>query len=252
MRRPLLVTIDVEGGSEPDIYESVDVLDRVLDEIAIPVTLFITPDVISNRTETVAAWLDTHHHIGLHIHPVRLSGDSDWLASYDRSKIRSFLRVGRETFEDELGVRPTGFRAGRWSFSPAINEACAETGFEWDASYRPDALRQSYSHGGITEYPMSVYGNWAIRRLLWSYGINGLPLHADSFSRSRSRSLLLYTTTILLLLADSEYLMVSLHDYDLVNTRRRKRIMKYLKHLVSRLLPATIEELHRNTYSASR
>jgi len=249
MTEPLLVTIDVEGESEPDLYASVDALDRFLDDIAIPVTVFVTPDVISNRIDTIRTWFDSDIFVGLHIHPSRLNGDSDWLASYDQSMIESFLERGSKTFVDAFGTHPTGFRAGRWSFSPKIIHACETTGFEWDASHRPDTYHRPYSRGGLTEYPMSVYGNAFVRRLLRPYGIDGLPLHADSFTRSRPRSLLLYATTARLLVADTDYIMVSLHDYDLLDTQRRERMKRYLERLAKRRLPTTIQEFHQNTYS---
>lgn len=249
MTGPLLITVDVEGIVDADQDYSVDRLVDLLEGLEVPATLFVTPSIVRNRAETVAAWVEGDHRVALHVHPARHGGNSDWLATYDAPEIARFLAEGGDTFEECVGFRPSGFRAGRWSFSEAVLQACSMADIEWDASLRPDRRRDPYTRSGVTEYPMSVYGNRVVEALLRGYDIDVVPLHADALARSRLRTVLLYGTTWRLLVSDLPYTMVSFHDYDLVDDGVRRRIERYLLRLSTHRTAATLPDLSdRNTF----
>ena len=44
-RIPFLITVDVEGSVESDSCHTVDLLDQVLSDLALPATLSLTPNV---------------------------------------------------------------------------------------------------------------------------------------------------------------------------------------------------------------
>jgi peptidoglycan/xylan/chitin deacetylase (PgdA/CDA1 family) len=230
-RPPVAITVDVEGVIESNDFHSVHLLDSVLETLGEPVTLFVTPAVVREKTETVADWVDGPHDVGLHVHPSRLGGDSDWLAAYDAPAIQSFLERGRSVFEDRLEFTPTLFRAGRWSFSPAVLEGLNAVEFTADASHRPAGRHEPYNYLNVTEYPMTVVGNEVSRYLLRSKGVDGVPLHADAFLRTRAGAGVLYPVTALVLTTNRPYVMVSLHDYDLVDETTRRRIVGYLSRI---------------------
>ena len=226
---PLLVTVDVEGiVEEEDDFRSVERLASLLETLSIPVTLFVTPTVAINRPETVAGWVDAGHAVGLHVHPARLGGDSDWLATYDKSDIKTFLGRGQDALRDHVGLEPVLFRAGRWSHSRTLLAALDEQGIESDASQRSASRRSMYRYRGVTEYPMTVFENSILRYVLRPYGIDGLPLHPDAFLGSYALALSLYAATIREVLSDRSYVMVSFHDYDLVDEVLRRRVTRYL------------------------
>lgn len=236
-----LLTVDVEGGPEPNVYRSVDTLERFLDEVGIPTTLFVTPDVVENRPKTVAKWLDQSHSVGLHIHPERIGpGDSDWLTEYDEESIEEMVAIGCETFADHLGFEPVLFRAGRWEYSEQLLRALQSQGFERDASLRPDSRRDPYKRSGIWEIPMTVYDSTIVRQLLRPWTPDSIPLHADAFLAKRAFIPGFYAITWQLLHADIPYLMTSLHDYDVESSTMRTRIEQYLSYAFSRSSPTVI------------
>jgi len=81
--------------------------------------------------------------IGAHVHPWNTPPFRDeeieesmmWTLPLDsnRAKVREIA----ERIEAELGVRPTSFRTGKWSFGETVARALAETGFLIDASVTP-------------------------------------------------------------------------------------------------------------------
>jgi len=242
-RPPLAITVDVEGVVESDEFRSVGLLDSVLESVGVPATLFITPSVVEQRTDLVAKWIEGPHSVGLHIHPGRIGGDSDWLETYDQGAIETFLIRSQQVFTEQLGVEPSLFRAGRWSFSPALLPALDKQGFTIDATLRSSTQQVPYAVGDATELPMTVVGNEPIRWALRSKGINGFPLHADAFLESAPHACVFYLMTAVALRSDRPYIMVSLHDYDLVNDERRKRTARYLAHLAEWTYPQTIDEI---------
>ena len=136
----LFVTVDIEGRTREDGsvgYEPVDRFDDHLASLPCRASLFVTRDVIENRTETVLQWLEAGHAVGLHVHPTRLTGGSDWLDEYDLETIEEMLDRGVTAFEDHLGHRPTAFRAGRWAYSDRLLDALEAMEFELDSSLRP-------------------------------------------------------------------------------------------------------------------
>ncbi|WP_277543705.1 polysaccharide deacetylase family protein [Haloarcula laminariae] len=211
---PLISTVDVEGHNGN--YECVLALDRLLSTAEVPHTLFVTPDVVENRTELVARWVDSHHEVGLHIHPERLSGGSDWLTDYDEKEISEMLANSCRVFERELDMVPVIFRAGRWEYSDQLLRALADNGFESDASYRPDRFVNTYVRHGIREYPLTCYTNPLIKLLMTPWDNKSVALHADLFLSNLPLSVGFCSVTARMLLSDIPYLMIAYHDYDVL------------------------------------
>lgn len=239
----LLVSIDVEGKSPPEKYECVDILDGFLDEFDFSITLFVTPDVVKNRPETVSQWLESGHAIGLHIHPGRMTGESDWLTSYDEQEIEDLLIRGCEVFENQIDYRPRLFRAGRWEYSEALHSALGNQGFYRDASLRPDKHQTPYKCYGVEEVPMSVYDNPLVRLALTPWTISSLPFHADGLLSKLFFIPGFYFVTWRVLLSNRPYLMVSLHDYDVQPPTLRTRLRSYINHLANYTSPKTIDAI---------
>lgn len=242
-RTPFLITVDVEGAVESRSYHTVDLLAETLSDLALPATLFVTPDVIRARTSTVERWIAEGHAVGLHVHPERLGGDDVWFGEYRQDAIESFLSQGADIFESHLGVRPRLFRAGRWSFSQPLLRGLAATGFEYDASHRPLERREPYRSHGLVEFPLSVYGSRLFRSRLFPWNVDTLPLSIDALLRSKPRSLACYAATWRILAADPSYLMVGFHDYDLSISPVRRRIERYLARVSEFTEPVSLDEV---------
>lgn len=242
-RTPFLITVDVEGDVESRSYHTVDLLAETLSDLTVPATLFVTPDVIRERTPTVEQWIADGHAVGLHIHPERLGGDDVWLGQYCQETIESFLRQGVDIFESNLGDRPRFFRAGRWSFSDTLLRALAATGFEYDLSHRPIERRETYRSHGLVEFPLSVYGSWLFRSRLLPWDVETLPLSIDALLSSKPRSLACYGATWQILAAEPAYFMVGFHDYDLSSSLVKKRVERYLARVSEFTEPVPLNEV---------
>jgi len=244
---PLVATVDVEGRTRPDgsvDYGSVDRAAAHVDRAPCSLTLFVTPDVVERRPETVAGWLDGPHCVGLHLHPSRLTGGSDRLDEYDCDAVRGLLERASERFEAVLDRSPTTFRAGRWAYSERLLGALGACGFDRDASLRPTTPTAPYRRGPLVEYPLTVYGNRLVGPLLAPFGVNAVGLHADACLRTRTRAIAFRVLTRWLAHTGGPYLMVAYHDYDLTG-RPGERIERHLERLAGRLDPATLDALDR-------
>lgn len=245
------VTVDVEGvftngqhDQNQDSYESVDVFADALDPATRPMTLFVTPGVVEHRPETVADWVAGQPTVGLHIHPARLAGgDSDWLNDYDRDRIETFVADGCETFEDVLGTRPRYFRAGRWEHSERLLSALKAQGFDGDASLKPDVPTTPYTHDGIRELPLSVYGNRLVRQLLRPWDIDAIPMTVDRFLTNPVFTIGFRALVRHLLAADGPYFMCSFHDYDMLDRGLCTRVNQFQSALTTHAEPVTVVDI---------
>jgi hypothetical protein len=240
----LFVTVDVEGRTQDDgtvVYDPVDRFDEHLATLPCLVSLFVTPDVVEHRTETVTRWLDAGHTVGLHVHPMRLTGGSDWLDEYDQEVIEDLLDRGVTVFEDRLDHYPTVFRAGRWAYSDRLLDSLDAMGFELDSSLRPAQAMSPYRHGSVMEYPLTVYANPALKMLLAPFDISVVGLHADALLQTRPRSMLFNVVTHRLLQSNRPYLMAAYHDYDVVSREMDSRIRAYVDWLCDRTEPTTVD-----------
>jgi len=242
-RIPFLITVDVEGAIDSGSYYTVNLLAETLSDLALPATLFITPDVIREQTSTVRQWITDGHTVGLHIHPERLGGDDVWLGQYSQHAIESFLGQGTDVFESYLGDHPRFFRAGRWSFSKRLLRALATTDIKYDASYRPLKQHEPYRSRGIVEFPLSVYGHRLFRTQFFPWDVETLPLSIDALLQSTPRSLACYTATWRILTTEPSYLMIGFHDYDLSSPPVRRRIERYLARVSEFTEPVSLSEV---------
>lgn len=239
-----LITIDVEGSSGPDRYDSVRRLDDVLRKINKPTTLFVTPDVVQTNPELMKNWREDGHSLGLHTHPSRHpEGDSDWLTDYSTAEIEQFLDRGCSVFNYHLDMRPIAFRAGRWEYSEELLQALSTNGFKWDSSLRQNRHHDPFSHHGVNELPMTVYSNHLIRILLKPWGATRIPLHADGFLSPSYIVPGFYAITYRLIHSNRDYLMISFHDYDILEETLRQRIEHYITFVADRTSITTIDRL---------
>ena len=240
-RMDLLVTIDIEGNSGE--YECVNDLYSMLNEIDFGCTLFVTPDVVKNRTELVEDWIKDDHEVGLHIHPRRMTGGSDWLTEYKENEIEDMVINGTLVFEDELSYTPDIFRAGRWAYSNPMLKALGSQGYSIDASLRPREETNPYRRYGVKEVPHTVYSNVAVKAALKPFTVESIPFHADGWlSKSRLPRLFFHSVTLRKTASQPDYFMTSFHDYDVEATTLRDRITSYIKKLKRKATPITINE----------
>jgi len=226
-----IITIDVEGSLNSNGYSCVENLDNLLKITNIQATLFVTPDVIDHNKDIIKEWKDENHTIGLHIHPARLTGRSDWLTEYSKSEVRDMIRRGIDTFETNIEAHPRVFRAGRWEYSEELLEVLSDFGFDADASLVPVSCRPPYQVDNVTELPLTTYQNWLTPVLLRHRGKRSVPLYADWFFPKPHYIPGFYFMTWRLLHSDNDYVMTAFHDYDLETPEFTDRVERYIEFL---------------------
>jgi len=237
----LLVTVDVEGQPDAREYDSVDSLAQRLKSLSIPVTLFVTPDVVANQTEVVLKWLNNGHDIGLHIHPARAPmGDSDWLTDYDPAVIAEMIAWGINKFEFHLNHTPKIFRAGRWAYSAELLNVLADFNFTIDCSIRPDRHHDTFERAGVRELPLSVYTNPLVRAVLRDYSLESIPMTLDAFLSSRTIMVGYYGVAARLAFRSAPYWMVAFHDFDMHETPLADRIEQFVRRCSRVAEPRTV------------
>jgi peptidoglycan/xylan/chitin deacetylase (PgdA/CDA1 family) len=244
----LLMTIDVEGDPDSRVYECTEQTRDFLRRLDISATVFVTPDVVQNRPEIVESWCQSDHEVGLHIHPARLNGGrdvcsntrADWLTEYDRAEIDTLVTEALDVFEATLGVRPSVFRAGRWEYSDCLLSVLGEYGFTHDASLKPQRPTRPYRKHSVIETPLTVYWNRLLSAVPTPWNFDAVPLHADAFLARRATIPPFYFATWRALASDSQYVIVSCHDYDLESPTLRSRITAYATRLANRTQSTTV------------
>lgn len=239
----LLITVDVEGSDQHDIYSCVETLDELMNGYNDLFTLFVTPDIVKAKTNLVEKWLQAEHEIGLHLHPSRITEGSDRLTNYGTNEIEDLIIQGTEEFEDNLGYTPQIFRAGSWEFSENLLIALNNQGYERDASLRPSTYTEPFCQSGVKEIPITVYQNRLVSLALKPWNIESIPLHADQWLSYGIFIPGFYLITRRLMYSDKPYLMVSIHDYDLSSDIVENRIRDYFSYLTNRMSTTTLKQI---------
>jgi len=231
-----IVTIDVEGHPVERTYECVDITESFINNTrGGKYTLFVTPDVVRNKTKTVARWIEQDHTIGLHIHPERFDGyDSVYLSEYSKDDLTDIITKGCNIFESYLGHKPVYFRAGRWEYSESLLSVLDNLDFDCDASLVPDYPVRPYRHNDLIEMPLSVYSGVLVRLISRVWGTSRAPLWADWFLQKTPAIPLYYYITNRIINSAQPYVMTAFHDYDLISSRERARTENYLNYLYER------------------
>ncbi len=140
-------------------------VDRVLAELArtgtaaswfIPATNL---DKYPRQCETVVA---AGHELG------NMGWALEDLGSLDLGRQLDAVASAQDAFEARLGVRPTGFRAGRGSYARGLPAALAAAGFSWSSSWQGDDLPHFHAgsagslvelcrHHELDDYPYFVF-----------------------------------------------------------------------------------------------
>ncbi|WP_135824060.1 polysaccharide deacetylase family protein [Halorussus ruber] len=240
----LVVTVDVEGSRQERDYTSLYLLDDLLAETEIQMTLFVTPGAVSAEPELIERWMRDGHVVGLHIHPERLSGGySEWLSDYEYDEIAAFLDSALETFGTALDTIPSVFRAGRWEYSLRLLRVLDAYDFKIDSSLRPTEHVSEFPAFGLQEIPLTVCSDAAISSLLRNRDISSLPFTIDAYLSRGVTTAVLYAMTVRALMSTSSYTMIAFHDYDLKDPSTFSSVKRYLSRVASVTTPKTIREL---------
>ena len=159
MREPrarVIVTVDVEeddwasyaptGASTRNVAELPELCDRLARYGARPTFFVNRPPLVAAPSAKLLRGLteDGACEIATHCHPWNtppLAGpggdEASMMHRLDPGLNRAKIAEVHRLIGSELGVVPTAFRAGRWSFGPSVADALVALGYRVDASVTP-------------------------------------------------------------------------------------------------------------------
>lgn len=116
------------------------VCERLLDTLArwnVKFTLFVITRDLEDPAKVAAIrpFVAAGHEIGCHSH-----WHEPTFATLDRATLRREIHGAADLIEQQLGVRPIGFRAPGFARNPLTPEVLAEGGFRYDGSFLPTFL----------------------------------------------------------------------------------------------------------------
>jgi len=161
----LIITIDTEEDNW-DLYSATDNpvsnIDKIIplqilfDKYGIRPTYLITYPVATNPAsrEILKRILGENKcEIGMHCHPwntppfkEEINAVNSMLCNLPEQLIIDKLRTLSQVIEQNFGVTPRSFRAGRWGFSPVVAKALYQVGCHVDSSVSPFVNWREY-HG---------------------------------------------------------------------------------------------------------
>jgi peptidoglycan/xylan/chitin deacetylase (PgdA/CDA1 family) len=110
---------------------------RLADELSLRITLFVVGrDLLDPAKErAIRPFVERGHEIGCHSF-----GHDPRFASLPPGELRREVVAAADLIEQRLGVRPRGFRAPGYAFTPELTGILRDAGFRYDASVLPTFL----------------------------------------------------------------------------------------------------------------
>jgi hypothetical protein len=207
---------------DPEVWRRVR---QTLDASRMPWTVFVEP--LDGRIRGIDLgphldWLATHgHEVALHVHHRRLHGEPGNTTGYDKRMTRE-PDVVRRCMDEAAGYLaavghvPVGFVSGTWLLLESV--------FQWLAGhdYRYDCTMRSYPHSAAREEgepddPVGPLMATRVRGITELCGVLEVPTTASLRQQGRAelQGRLGHATRT------SEYDLFYLHDYDLLDARKR-------------------------------
>ncbi|MDF1737920.1 MAG: polysaccharide deacetylase [Verrucomicrobiales bacterium] len=123
----------------------------LLDHLEVPSTFFIPTWIVEQHPKMTGAIMDAGHEIGAHGHL------HEKLATLSPEEEEAVLERSLKIFREEVGIRPTGYRAPWFEINPGTVDLLHHHGFEYNASLMGDDVPFQHENG-LVEIP----GNWML------------------------------------------------------------------------------------------
>ena len=128
----------------------VDRILRMLDQLRLPATFFIPGWTVENHRRSRMRIRDAGHEIGAH------GNVHEAVDGLDAAQEEAVMRAQLAILEDQLGVRPAGYRSPSWDVNVWTPEILKAHGFLYDSSLMGNDVPYEIetSHGPLIEVPV--------------------------------------------------------------------------------------------------
>ena len=211
------MTIDVESdwGGRADtchgLQKSLPFILNTLKGFDVKVTFFISGEIVANNKDIICEISESGHEIASH----SFKHNIDY-GKLSKEELFNQINMSKELIEDEIGVKPLGFRMPKFRINDYLFEMLSDLGFKYDSSMVRGILPTRYSglstpsepffKNGILEIPISTipYIRLPIG-LLW---INAIGFKVFRFLVERIEL--------------PDIIVLDLHPFDFINVNKSK------------------------------
>lgn len=219
------VSIDVEhdvGTEDNKSFQGVENMGRLLavfQNPAVPLTLFVTGDVLQKYPHEARNWSGTYE-IASHSFSHRFF---DGLTYQEKERdIKKFSELYRNLF----GKEPKGFRAPSHVIDDETFAILEKYGFMYDSSVVPHYPPLKSYRGYKGKAPVRPFRKAGVRELPLAGQLLGVPL-----AGAWIRKLPFWLYTSLFLFCKPSYITLSMHSWDALDGRFVPKLEKILKAL---------------------
>ena len=165
--KSIAMTIDVESdwGGRADtchgIQEGLPFILNTLNEFKIKATFFISGEIVKNNKNIICEISESGHEIASH--SFKHNMDYNKLS---KEELFNQINLSKELIEDEIGIKPSGFRTPQFQINDYLFEVLSDLDFKYDSSTVRGILPTRYSglstpsepflKNGILEIPTST------------------------------------------------------------------------------------------------
>lgn len=230
----IFLTVDVEPLEKEypreKAYSWIKNFDSFISKTKIPFTLFITPDIFKKYRKLIKKW-SVLHEIGLHIHPLYLGYENDYLNTYTSPIIREIIVKGMMEAKKYYPKKITSFRAARWMYHKDLPEILHELKFTHDSSIFPNAFSPNLPKkiAGVIQISPSIWAPFPLG-ILHTFGLfsSGGFVLCDGLLKTRYHKIIYHATRAIL---PKHHLVFACHSFNFGETVFTERFKDYFRYL---------------------
>lgn len=158
LNKMVAITIDVETdwggrlsvdpGNCQGIEEGIPYLLSLLVALNVKATFFISGEVVRNNKDIICEISESGHEIGSH----SFKHNIDY-GKLSKEELFDQINRSKNLIEDEIGIKPLGFRAPQFRINDYLFDVLSDLGFKYDSSMVRSIFPSRYSSLSIPSEP---------------------------------------------------------------------------------------------------
>lgn len=163
LKKMVAITIDVETdwggrlrggpGNCLGIEEGIPYLLSLLAELNVKATFFISGEVVKNNKDIICEISESWHEIASH----SFKHNIDY-GKLSKDELFNQINISKELIEDEIGIKPLGFRMPQFRINDHLFDVLSDLGFKYDSSMVRSIFPSRYSSLSIPSEPFFKNG----------------------------------------------------------------------------------------------